>query len=288
MMKRGLMGFVLLFILISCSSVFGQGISVGIVNQDPDPVFAGEVVEVRFKIENYWKEIGDDVIVEIMPEYPFKLYSGEAVRNLGKLEGRQFGVDAVIVDYKLKVDEESVDGDHEIGFKVSVGEAIWYYDDTFYLDVEQEETILKAYVRSSDIIVPGIEGTISLEIANAGGRDVEFLQLELLKSEDYKLLSASNYIYLGNLESDDTESEDIDVYVPPDKTEVKVPIKLFYEVNDKNYEKKFDVKLNLLTKKEAKQIGLIKQSYGLPIFTAIIGVLVLFIIWRRKRKKKNV
>ena len=276
--------FTLLLFIIPLASA--QNVQVGLLNQDPDPVSAGDVVEARFQIETYWEGTREEVLVEIMPEYPFSLYSGDKVVRLGKLKGRQLGLDSFIVDFKLKVDEDAVDGDNEINLQVIAGETVWTYDE-FHIDVEKEDLRLHAYIRNSDLTISGSKGTVSLEIANAGGQDIEFLQMELLNSNDYKLLSTSDYIYLGNLESDDTESEDIEVYIPEEKTEVNIPIKLTYEVNDKIYTQEFNLNLNLLNLEEAKQIGLIKESYTPQILGVVIFILVLLIAWKIYRRRKN-
>ena len=262
-----------------------QNVQVGLINQDPDPVNAGDVVEIKFKIENYWETTRDNVIIEIFPEFPFTLYSGSTKRNIGTLEGRQISSDSVIVDYLLKVDKDAVDGDHEINVAVNVGNTYWEYDDMFYIDVKKEKLNLKTYISSSDIIIAGSKGSVSLELANAGGYNIEFLELILLPSTDYKLLSTSNYAYIGDLDSDDTESEEFSIYVSEGISEVKIPIKLIYEINDYTYEEEETLTLKILTNEEAENIGLIKISYARYIWSGLlIGIILLFIFKKLKKQ----
>ena len=61
-------------------------IQVTLLNQDPDPVQPGDVVEVRFQVQNKLSETTDDVYIEILPEFPFSMYSGESVRNFAHLK----------------------------------------------------------------------------------------------------------------------------------------------------------------------------------------------------------
>ncbi len=264
--------------------VSAQSLQIGLINQDPDPVTAGDVVKIRFKVENLWETTKEPVILEIMPEYPFTLYSGKNVRNIGILHGRQTGIEAPIVDYRLKVDEEAVDGDNEIGIKVKVGDTTWVYDD-FFIEVENEEIRLRNYIRSSNLIVPESKGKVSIEFANAGGYDFEFFEVWLLPSDDYKLLSTSNYVYIGDIDSDDTESEEFEIYVPKDVREVNIPIKVSYEVNDFEYVSEEVLTLQLLNSGEAKSIGLIKSSTGKNILWGIIIGLVLLYLYRRYKKR---
>lgn len=274
-----------LFTLIISPLISAESIDVTLLNQDPDPVSAGDVVEVRFKIDNLWQTTKDPVKLEIIPEYPFSLYSGSREKNLGIMLGKQTGADSRIVDYKLKVDENAVEGDTEIKIKASMGDTVWIYKDEFFIDIEKEELRLRTYIRSSNLITPGSKGKVSLELANAGGYDINFLELTLLPSEDYKLLSTSNYAYIGDLDSDDTESEEFLIYVNEGADKVSIPIKILYEANDYPYTSEETLTLKLLTPEEAKSIGLIKVSYTPYIWAGIIIGIALLLIFRKLKKK---
>ncbi len=275
----------MLTFLIILPTVAAQSLQIGLINQDPDPVTAGDVVKVRFKVENLWETTKDPVILEILPEYPFTLYSGSATKNLGILGGRQTGFDAPIIDFRLKVDKDAADGDNELALKVSIGDTIWIYDDDFFVEVENEEIRLRNYIRSSNIIVPGSKGKFSVEFANAGGYDIEFFEMWLEPSDDYKLLSTSNYIYIGDIDSDDTESEEFEIYVPDDVNTVNIPIRVKYEVNDYSYEEQETLNLQLLNNEEAKNIGLVKSNTGLNIFLTIVIAVILLFIYKKYRKR---
>ena len=58
---------------------------VTLLSQDPDPVEPGQVVEVRFKIENDGPATSEDVIVKVLPKSPFIIYGDVAEKNIGKL-----------------------------------------------------------------------------------------------------------------------------------------------------------------------------------------------------------
>ena len=277
--------FLALLVVLLAIPVNASVLRYGLIDQDPDPVRAGEVVELKFKVENLWEETRYNVKVEIVPEFPFSLYSESAVREFGRIDGTKKGGDAIYFDYKVLVDHDAVDGEHEIVLVSNDGESITKLDDMFYVDIEKEEIALKPYIVSSNIIVGGNKGSFTVEIANRGGTDVEALELQLLNSYDYRLLSTSDYIYLGDLEADDTESEDFSIYVEKGIKEVKIPVQLKFEVEDKDYIEQYDLVLNLLTYKEAKKVGLVNGNYGSYIVIAIIIIIVAFIIIRRIRKR---
>ena len=284
----------ILVLFLSMSFVIAQDttpiIEVTLLNHDPDPVKQGDVVEVRFKIENTGTETAGNVEVQILPDYPFTLYSGTSTINLGKLRAEQSGSDAVILGYKLKVDEEGVEGDNEIELEIRVGEGIWrvYDEDEFLIDIEDYDfPEIKAYIKESSITSAGQKGEVVVEIVNTNLEDVKFLQLTLTPSADYELLSSSNYVYIGDVDSDDTESEEFEIYVNKGIGEfLLLPIQLEYQdTNGLEYNKNFILKLRLFDDRESKKFGLKKDNkLGIGIAVLIILVLGYYIYWRKKRK----
>ena len=183
--------FALFFVfLLSIALVSATAdITVTLLNQDPDPVGQGNVVEARFKIENQESETLENVEIEILPKFPFSLYTGEAVTKIGKLRASQTGADAVIVDYKLKVDSAAVEGDNEIELLVRYGSDIYSYtNDEFMIDVsEYNIPELKVYLRESNILQSNSRGAITIEIANVDEADIKFLQLSLRYHQHHRL-----------------------------------------------------------------------------------------------------
>jgi hypothetical protein len=313
-------------------------------SQSPDPVEPGQIVTVKFKIENEAKQTSEDVIVKLLPKFPFKLYGDVAEKNIGKLKAVSTGADAVIVQYKLKIDDLAVEGDTELELEVLWGEnGIGYTDDEFVIDIQTHDAILditsivsdpkqitpgessvisisvknladsllkdiklkldfasadlplapyqssserrlsilksgfqdslqfsviadpeatpglykiplnisyndekgrsfsindilaltigeapkiRPYLKKSTVLQANQAGKVTIEIANAGTSDVKFLELELLPSKDYELVSTSNYIYVGDVDSDDTESEEFDIFINRRVKTLNLPIKL--------------------------------------------------------------
>lgn len=263
----------------------GQALTISLVNQDPDPVDAGDVVRLKFKVENRWEDTREDVRVEVLPAYPFTLFSGDPIEYVGRLDGRQYGDNSVIVDFWLKISGDVAAGDHPVDVNLWVGDASYLYDDVFFVDVENEEIRLRAYVRESDLIVGGSNGQITVELANAGEDDLQFVEFEMLPSDGYKLLSTSNYVYIGDLDSDDTETEQFSIYVEEGVTTVDIPVRVSYDVRNKLYSDQLVLHLNLLEEDEAKTLGLITVSYTKYVILGIVlGLVIVYIIRKKKRR----
>ena len=285
-----LMIFSSLVLVSAASPSTAPQISVTLLNQDPDPVQQGDVVEVRFKVENLGGETTQDIILELLPSYPFTLYTGTEARNIGKLRAGQTGADAVIVDYKLKVDEKAVEGDNEIEMKIKSGGTVInsYTQDEFMIDVnEYTKPDLQVYIRDKTILLPNTKGTVTIEVANVDITDIKFLQFTLLPSEDYHLLSSSGYVYMGDVDSDDTESEEFEIFIGDVKDGVvDIPVKLVYQDSNENkFEEVRDLGFNVYSSGELSKYGLVQRSYTKYILILAVVAIIVWWIWKRRKKR---
>jgi len=162
---------------------FGPNIEATLLSQQPDPVKPGEIVEVRFKIENSGTASSSENLVEIMPEFPFSLYSGEAVVNIGQMRAGQTGADASIVAFKLKVDEKAVEGDNEIELRVKIADDVWksYTEDNFMIRVESPDAILslEGIYTQPEQMVPGQDGKLYIKLNNQADNLLRNIKISL-------------------------------------------------------------------------------------------------------------
>ncbi len=374
-------------------------------SQSPDPVEPGQVVTVKFKIENNGSEAREESIVRILPKYTYSLYGDVPIKNIGKLQAATTGADAVVVEFKLKVDELAAEGDSELELEVQTGsKVVRYTDNEFLIDVQTHDAILditsityepehiapgqtaklkifvkndadsllkdikfnldfndnvplapfqsssqrrianlqsnhqlplafniiadpaaspglykvplnityfdekgnsyaiddvlairvgetpkiKAHVKKSTVMKEKAPGKVTLEVANSGTTDIKFLEMTLLPSEDYTLVSTTNYFYLGDVDSDDTESEEIDVYVHKNDGRLVIPIQLdYYDANNEPYSEKVNVEMQLYSSWQLKKYG-ITQTSNTGTFFIIIVLIILAVIFYKKHQKDPV
>ena len=144
---------------------------------------------------------------------------------------------------------------------------------------------LKVYIKKSGVLQSKKEGKITLEIANAGSSDVKFLELFLLPSDDYQLVSTTDYYYLGDVDSDDTESEEIDVFIDKGVKKLKLPVLLKYtDANNKPFQQQFDLEMNLYSSSQLKKFGVLETSNAGFYFLLLILVVVGIILYRSYKK----
>ncbi|HIH12039.1 TPA: hypothetical protein HA241_07665 [Candidatus Woesearchaeota archaeon] len=380
---------------------------VTLMSQTPDPVEPGEIVTIKFKVENTGKETTNEAILQILPTFPLTLYGDKAEKNIGVLRASSTGADAVIVEFRLKVDENAAEGDTELELNVRLGDAgITYDNNEFLVDIQTADAILditevevepreippgeratvritvknkadsllrdikirldlfsstlplapiqssserrlaqlqteyqdtvqfqliaepdatpglykiplnitytdeqgkkytmtdliavavgeipkiKAYLKKSTVFQEDNAGTLTLEIANAGTTDVQFLEVTLIPSPDYELVSTSNYFYIGDVDSDDTESEEIQLFVKDDIEILHFPVLLTYsDAHNQQFHQQFNLELPLHSTRELKRYGVIESSNGwLIVVILLLGTGGYGYYWWRKKNKKN-
>ncbi len=398
----------LLFSLLLVDSVIalGEQISVTLQSQSPDPVEPGQTVTLKFKIENSGQESSEDTIVKIMPQFPFTIYGDKTEKNIGKLRASSTGADAEIVKFKLKVDENAVEGEMGIDLVVFMGEAgRAYTNGELTVDVQTQDALLditsitsdpkqiapgqdakvtimiknladsllkdikfkldfdddniplapyqssserrisslntnyqdslsfiiiaspdatpglykvpltityndekgnsysvsdilaitvgevpdvKVYIKKSDVLQDNSAGKITLEIANAGSSNIKYMELYMLPSEDYKLVSTTNYFYLGDVDSDDTESEEINIFINNGVDSVSMPIQIkYYDANNKEFQQTIDLEMELYSSSKLKKYGVVESSNSWMFFVLIILAIGGYIYYKKFYKKKK-
>ena len=157
----------MLSFFVAGERVSATTLQVTLVSQIPDPVEPGQYVELRWKIENLG-DATDNVIFELLPEYPFSLEPGvNASKNIGSLWGKQDGDKGVIVYYKIKVDENAIDGNNDIKVQYKAGNVI-VKPDAYTIRVRTSIPILIVKQVSTDpgIVNPGGEAALKIKFEN--------------------------------------------------------------------------------------------------------------------------
>jgi len=189
-MKKEIKSIGVLFVmLIVCASVClapvseSVNIDVSLINQNPDPAEPGKYVELKWKVENMGSSNAENVIFEILPKFPFSLDPGESTtQNIGSVWGRQIGDNGVIVTYRLKVDENAVEGQNEIEIRYSLDNGInWQKPGKFYINIRTHDAILnvKKVSYDPDPMPPGKKTVLSIELENMADSLLKDIKISL-------------------------------------------------------------------------------------------------------------
>ncbi len=154
-------------------------ISISVVNYDPDPAIAGDIVEVRLGVENIGGMTVNNLIIEVVPEYPFELVSGEsAAQSIGIIQGYkgQSNENIKIVKYRMRVDRDAPAGSYELKVKYYESGGSAATQKSLSLDVKSKQSAEVIHIDKT-ALVPGKQSSLKFTINNVGNaplRDLTF------------------------------------------------------------------------------------------------------------------
>ncbi|MCX6708473.1 MAG: COG1361 S-layer family protein [Candidatus Woesearchaeota archaeon] len=154
-------------------------ISLNMINQDPDPATAGDMVEIRIGIENLGGKDASDLMLEFDLDYPLTMPPGENnIKTAGALQGFQNLQNMKIVKYKLQIDREAKAGQY--GFTVKAYEKetplVAQALKSFTIDIKSRETAEVIHIDKTNLL-PGKQTSLKFSINNEGNaplRDMTF------------------------------------------------------------------------------------------------------------------
>ncbi len=220
------------------SAIAGSNLDVYLISQDPNPVEPGDYVELRFRAENFGSMKMEDVSFEIIPEYPFSLDESEsAVKNVGQIDPRQKDEDAVILLWKLRVDENAVEGTNEIELKYFVQGEEKVKLDEFEVEVKGFQSILA--VESINVLpenkVPGQPATTIITLKNVADSVIKNIKVKLdIDDTDFAVVGSSAEKIIRSINSQETEQVSFDI-ISAAATESKthsIPLEIEYMDED--------------------------------------------------------
>ena len=142
-------------------------VKVSLSSQNPDPAKAGEMVELRFIVENAGGQPTKDMRFELLVQYPFMEIPGEEyAKTISALKAYQQGADAITIKFKVRVDKDAIKGTNQIKLKRGDVGSDSFVIESFGVDVTGSEYAQIIYDKS--ILVPGEETPLKFTITNVG------------------------------------------------------------------------------------------------------------------------
>jgi hypothetical protein len=166
---------------------------VSLVNQEPLLADPGAYVDLTFKIENNGTDSAQNVTLEIIPQFPFSLNPGtNAILNMGTINGLQGGTNAFLAKFKVRVDNNAVDGDNELTVRISQDNGASYTTGKFNISVSNPRT---------DFAIIAQDST-TLAVANIGSNTASSVIVSIPTQQNFRVSGATSSI-IGNLNAGD-------------------------------------------------------------------------------------
>lgn len=257
---------------------YGPSLYITNIHTHPDELSPGSDAIISFKMENVAPNPLRDIIMQL--ELPSQLapedVSKEKIRTLE-------GLTTIEKNFSIVVLPNSKEGIYKIPFVVNYINEIgnsYTENNTMSIRISAQPRIFTE-LTSSDIYAGNLMGKVNIKIANKGVGDLKFLVIEMLPSNDYEIIGSSKD-YVGVLNSDEDETADFKLKVNEAKKDISLKMKIDYtDANNKEYTDNIEIPLKVINQQEAG----IKQNNNTIVILIIIGVLIVYLIYRKIRKK---
>lgn len=250
-------------------------IDASLINQDPYPAIPGEYVKVVFQIEGVENPECGVVEFELKESYPISLdpnTTSKITINSGTYSRKYSSF--YLATYKLRIDEDALDGNNPIEVAYSGGSNAEILKE-FNIFVEDTKADFEVYVKNYDYITR----ILTFEILNIEDVDVEAVTLEIPKQENTTIKGANKKV-VGDLDSNEYTTADFEA--TPKDGEIEVVITYTDSINvRRTITKQVEFDSSYFTDRAANQ-----KSQPIWLY-AVIGLIIVWFIWRRIRKAKR-
>jgi|TARA_Y100000310_G_scaffold156912_1_gene156324 hypothetical protein len=208
-MKRGfqlIFGIFLGIMFISFTSA-ACNLEISMLNQDPYPAVPGDYVKIVFQVKGVENVECGKVTFSLLEKYPISFDPDtESTIQVSSGTSTKDFQSFLMVPYKVRVDENALDGDNpiEVSYSNAVGEDS-YLTKQFDLNVEDVKADFEIFVKNYDYST----NILTLEILNIADSDIEALTFEIPKQEGIIIKGASKNI-LGDLDSNEYTTADFE------------------------------------------------------------------------------
>lgn len=251
--------------------------SVQLLSQDPYPAIPGDYVKMVFQIDGISDSACGDITFELVNKYP--LVFDPAQESKISLKSGTFVKDYTthkIVAYKVRVDQDAVDGDNPVEVLLSKGTSSGIESKQFNLSVEDTRADFEVYVKDLSFTT----NLVTLEILNIAKVDVKSITLEILETPNLTVKGAKTKI-IGDLDSNEYTTAEFEV-VP---TDVIIPVRVYY--TDKagfrrSLDKTVTLQTSLFQDRKADQKTTSTSTY---FIIAVVVILIGYWLYRRKKNR---
>ena len=276
-LTKSLAGIVFLVLAITFASAL-------VVDINFVTLYPGESERVEVEIDNNENfDIVDISMALELSDVPFTAV-GSSEKDLDDLD--KDDDDRVV--FTLRASTDATPGDYNIPYTVT------YFDvDNDDDELEKEGTFGIRITAKTEIdfaveirgnAIVGEEGRISLEIINKGLGEIKSLSVQLLPN-GFELLSKDK-VFVGTIDADDTDLASFDVVYRT--TNPTLSARIEYKDFDNNEQKEtVNMPFRVYTRDEALELGLIQKSKT-PLYSGVVlGVLVVWFVYRKIKKKRK-
>jgi hypothetical protein len=263
------------------SSTLGVcSLNTSLINQDPYPAIPGDYVKLVFQVNGVENPDCGDVSIKLNEAFPFTLDPGATTTftaNAGLYE-RDYS-SFLIAPYKVRVDEEALDGSNPIEVAVTYSKDAMKTTtlEKFNVEIEDKRVDFEVYVKNYDTLT----NILTLEVLNIGKADIKSLTIKIPAQENISI-KGSNTNLLGDLDSNDYTTADFEATSRGGK--INIEITYTDEINvRRTVNKSILFEASYFKDRKADE-----KSYTMwYIISPIVLIIIFLILYRRYKKGKK-
>ena len=279
-MKKSLIAsFALLLIVFSTFGIVTAANpcapQISIINQDPYPAIPGDYVKVVFQIAGLENPSCGIITFGLNENYPIHLdpnTQNPITINSGTYS-KDFG-SFYLASYKLRLDENALNGENPIEVYYSTGSASVVQD--FNITVQDTRADFEVNVKNYDYTTR----ILTFNILNTAKNNVKALTLEIPKQNGIEIKGA-NRVVVGDLDSNEYTTADFEAILPQGQTNINLSVIYTDSINARRQMQK-------IVSFDSSYFTDVNAQKKIPWFWIILIVAVVaFFVWRSIKKKKR-
>ena len=279
MKKSVLIYLLIMFFSFTFVSSEACKLDISLINQDPYPAIPGDYVKVVFQVNGVSNPECGQVEFELLEKYPISFDPTDEPKiifqsGIYKKDYSSF----LTVPYKVRVDENALNGDNPIEVQYRKGSNLVYETQQFMLNIEDPRVDFEVHVKDYDYTT----NTITFEILNIGKNDVEAITLEIPKQNNI-IVKGSNRNIIGDLDSNEYTTAEFEA--TPINGVIKLNIIYTDNINVRRIvesEVLFDSSYFQGRKADEKT-----NSFSIYYLIGTVILILIFFAYRNRKKKRD-
>lgn len=203
-------------------------ISIIPLRYEPTPAQPGEYLQIWLNIENVGLGEAEDLVIVVEPEYPFYLDESETpTRELKTFSG----LDNAIIDYKLRVASDAVEGENELTVKYSTGDRDVWVERKVTINIQTLDANLEVTKVESEEVSPGKTTTLKISMKNNADSYLRDVTVKLdLSTVPFLTIDSTSEKKIYIIESNKEKSVEYKLLISPSGycQPYKIPINISY------------------------------------------------------------
>lgn len=256
------------------------------VQYKPSLIEPGNKVALYFNLKNEGDGPANDIKINLNQTTEKFIVDGSPETFIDSIDPKE----SKSVSFNVVVDPSVEVGTYSIPITLSYSDETKTvnYTDTKYIGLSISGEYNFVITPSQKVVAPGRSSTVDLEIANGGNQKALYLTMNILPSNPIVQVTPTTK-YIGNLASDDYDSEQLTFSVADNTAPGVYPLNVLLSYKDsygKAYNETFQVDIKVSSLKDYTESNNKISPIGIIITVIILGVIGFFIYRKFFKKKK--